>query len=110
MSQIKKKNAIQNSIMNNLNLLIIFIVISGDATLGDSVLLVGRVISVALVYLIICLNWRIKVNNQKKGHFVLAVGSANIRVRGSRFYMLQSENNFLLLIDTVEFKLITFNL
>ena len=94
--------------MNNLNLLIIFIVISGDATLGDSVLLVGRVISVALVYLIICPNWRIEVNNQKKGHFVLAVGSVGIRAGGSRFYMLQSENNFLLLIDTVEFKLMIF--
>ena len=93
---------------DHLNLLIIFIVTSGDATQGDSVLLVGRVISVALVYLIICLNWRIKVNNQKKGHFVLAVGSASIRVGGSRFYILQSENNFLLLIDTVEFKLMTF--
>ena len=71
---------------DHLNLLIIFIITSSDATLGDSVLLVGRVISVALVYLIICLNWRIKVNNQKKGH--LAIGLDGIRVRGSRFYML----------------------
>ena len=94
--------------MNNLNLLIIFIVISGDATLGDSVLLVARVISVALVHLIICPNGRIEVNNQKKGHFVLVVGLVGIRAGGSRFYMLQSENNFLLLIDTVEFKLMMF--
>ena len=58
--------------------------------------------------LIISPNWRIEINNQKKGHFVLVVRSAGIRVGGSRFYMLRSKNNFMLLIDTVKFKLMMF--
>ena len=71
--------------------------------------LVVRIISTVLqVDLIISPNWRIEINNQKKGQFVLAVRSAGIRVGGSRFYMLRSKNNFLLLINTVKFKLMIF--
>ena len=71
--------------------------------------LVARIISTILqVDLIISPNWRIEINNQKKRHFVLAVRSAGIRVGGSRFYMLRSKKFFLLLIDTVKFKLMMF--